>query len=72
MSVKMLGDALEKFGLTEIDCIGKPFDPNFHYAVSKTEDEKLEPNTVATVLQKGYAIGETVVRPAMVVVANCE
>ncbi len=71
MSIKMLMEILEKIGLKEIDCENKEFDPNYHYAVSKIEDENLGENTIAQVFQKGYLFGETVIRPAMVVVANC-
>jgi molecular chaperone GrpE len=71
MSIKSLLDALEKLGLKEIESEGKEFDPNFHYAISKIEDENLGENIIAQVYQKGYAVGDTVIRPAMVVVANC-
>ncbi len=71
MSIKMFVDILDKMGLKEIDCQGKEFDPNFHYAVSKIDDENLGENIIAQVFQTGYTLGETVIRPAMVVVANC-
>ncbi len=71
MSIKMFMDILDKMGLKEIECEGKEFDPNFHYAVSKIDDENLGENIIAQVFQTGYALGETVIRPAMVVVANC-
>ena len=71
MIMKSLFDALTKLGLQEIEAEGKEFDPNFHYAISKIEDENLGENMIAQVFQKGYMMGETVIRPAMVVVANC-
>lgn len=71
MSIKMFVDILNKMGLKEIECQGKEFDPNFHYAVSKIDDENLGENIIAQVFQTGYILGETVIRPAMVVVANC-
>lgn len=71
MSIKMFVDILDKMGLKEIDCFGKEFDPNFHYAVSKIDDENLGENIIAQVFQTGYTLGDTVIRPAMVVVANC-
>lgn len=71
MSIKSLTDALLQLGLKEIESEGKEFDPNFHYAISKITDENLGENIIAQVYQKGYAVGETVIRPAMVVVANC-
>lgn len=61
---------LEKLGVTEIEAEGKPFDPNFHNAVSQIQDENLGDNTVAMVLQKGYMLGKKIIRPAMVTVAN--
>ena len=49
---------------------GDTFDPNLHEAVMHIEDESLGENTVAQVLQKGYKLGDTVIRAAMVKVAN--
>ena len=49
---------------------GDAFDPNLHNAVMHTEDESLPENTIAQVFQKGFKIGEKVVRFAMVQVAN--
>lgn len=61
---------LEKLGVKEIEAEGKPFDPNFHNAVSQITDENLGENTVAAVLRKGYIMGNKVIRHAMVTVAN--
>ena len=61
---------LEKLGVKEIEAEGKPFDPNFHNAVSQLTAENLGDNTVAAVLQKGYIMGNKVIRHAMVTVAN--
>lgn len=63
-------EILKKLGVSEIDAVGAEFNPEFHHAVQQIDDDKLGENTVATVLQKGYMLGEKVVRPAMVVVAN--
>ncbi len=65
-----LKDTLTKMGVEEIDAKGQIFDPELHYAVSRIEDENLGENVVANVLQKGYKIGEKVIRHAMVAVAN--
>lgn len=62
--------ALEKLGVSEIEAEGKPFDPALHHAVSQIQDENLGENVVSTVYQKGYKLGDRVVRHAMVVVAN--
>lgn len=71
MSIKQLMELLQKLGMEEIPAEGQPFDPNVHYAVSRVEDEAYAENTVVQVMQKGYRMGEIVLRPAMVSVANC-
>lgn len=68
--VKQLSDLSGKLGLIEIGAIGETFDPNMHEAIMHIEDESLGENVIAQVLQKGYKFGDTVVRPAMVQVAN--
>ena len=70
MIVKQLGDLAGKLGLQEIGTAGEPFNPEIHEAIMHVEDESLGENVVAAVLQKGYKFGDTVVRPAMVQVAN--
>ena len=70
MIIKQLSETLAKIGLEEIDAEGQPFDPNFHEAVMHVEDEAFGENTVAQVLQTGYKLGNTVLRPSMVKVAN--
>ena len=67
---KSLSDALKKQGIEEIAAEGEVFNPDLHYAVSTVEDEALGTNTVAAVLQKGYRLGDKVLRHAMVSVAN--
>ena len=63
-------DVLSKLGVEEVGTEGDEFNPNYHNAVSQIEDESLGENVIAQVYQKGYKIGEKVVRCAMVVVAN--
>ena len=70
MIYHQLGEMLKKLGVSEIEAMGKPFDPNLHNAVSQREDESFGENTVCEVFQKGYMAGDKVVRHAMVVVAN--
>lgn len=65
-----LSEMLKKLGVSEIEAEGKPFDPALHNAVSQKEDENFGENTVCQVFQKGYMIGDKVIRHAMVVVAN--
>lgn len=62
--------ALQSMGLEEIEALGQEFDPQVHHAVSRMEKEGFEDNTVCEVFQKGYKLGEKIVRPAMVVVAQ--
>ncbi len=71
MIFNQLGDAFKKLGVEVIDRVGEEFDPNLENAVSKIEDENLGENVVASVYQKGYKKGDKIIRPAMVVVANC-
>ena len=61
---------LEKMGVTIEDPKGQPFDPEKHNAVMHIEDENLGENTVATVFQKGFLLGDKVIRFATVQVAN--
>lgn len=63
-------EVIKKLGVEEIEAEGKPFDPNLHNAVTQVEDENLGENTVSQVYQKGYKLGDKVIRHAMVVVAN--
>ncbi len=70
MIFNSLIDTLQKMGVEEIKAEGEPFDPELHYAVSIIEDENLGKNVVANVMQKGYKLGDKVIRHAMVAVAN--
>ncbi len=68
--VKQLEGLSEKLGIEEIAKQGETFDPNLHEAVMHIEDENLGENVIAEVLQKGYKTGDTIIRHAMVKVAN--
>ena len=57
-------------GVTEIEAKGQPFDPEKHNAVMHVEDEEAGENTVVEVFQKGFMLGDKVLRFAMVKVAN--
>ena len=70
MMQKSFTEALAKMGIEEIDAMGQPFDPELHNAVMHVEDETLGESVVADVLQKGYKMGDRVLRYAMVTVAN--
>lgn len=67
---KQLTDVMVKLGLSEIDDEGKEFNPEWHQAVLHIDDPSVSENTIVKTLQKGYKIGDTVIRPAMVQVAN--
>lgn len=70
MIVKQFEALTGNLKITETASAGDSFDPNIHEAVMHIEDEALGENVIAEVLQKGYKIGDTVIRPAMVKVAN--
>ena len=70
MIFNQLVSVLEKMGVTIEDPAGKEFDPEKHNAVMHIEDENLGENTVATVFQKGFLLGDKVIRFATVQVAN--
>ena len=70
MIFKQFSDVLTKLGVEVIDPQGETFDPNIANAVNQIEDPELGDNVVAQVFQKGYKIGDKVIRYAMVVVAN--
>ncbi len=65
---KELIDSLEKHGVTKFDSINQKFNPEIHQAVSKIHNEKAE-GTVVEEMQKGFKIGERLLRPSMVVVS---
>ncbi len=67
---KQLITTLESAGVTPIEAVGKPFDPEFHNAVMHIDDESLEENIVVEEFQKGYMYRDSVVRHSMVKVAN--
>lgn len=70
MIFKQFGDVIKKLGVEVINPLGETFDPNIANAVNQIEDPEKGENEVAQVFQKGYKIGEKVIRYAMVVVAN--
>lgn len=65
-----LAKTLEKHGVRLLDPVGQKFDPNFHQAMFEIPDDSVPAGTVKQVVQPGYAIGERVLRPAMVGVAK--
>lgn len=70
MTMAELNRILSAVGITSFGAAGEPFDPARHNAVMHMEDETLGENTIAEVFQTGFAMGEKVIRFAMVKVAN--
>ena len=67
---KQFEEVLTKLNVAEIPALGEKFDPEKHNAVMHTEDETAAENTVVEVFQKGYTLGDKILRFAMVKVAN--
>ncbi len=70
--LKQMNDTLTKIGLEVIETEGKEFDPNFHEAVMQTPTSEYEEGTIINELQKGYKIGDKILRAALVNVATAE
>ena len=63
-------ELLKRYGITRIDALGKPFDPNVHQAVMQQPAKDQPPNTVIQVLEQGFMNQDRVLRPAKVVVTT--
>ncbi|MBR5528702.1 MAG: nucleotide exchange factor GrpE [Clostridia bacterium] len=70
MVLRSFGDIFEKLGVSEIPAMGEQFDPNVHNAVMKEDNPDVGENVITEVFQKGYRIGDKVIRYSMVKVAN--
>ena len=70
MTLYGLMTTLSKIGVESYGESGETFDPNLHHAVMHIDDDELEENVIVDVFQKGYKIGDRVIRPAMVKTAN--
>lgn len=70
LTLKMLNQAMEKFGIVAVDPQGQKFDPAKHEAMAAQEAADQEPNTVLHVVQKGYLLNDRLLRPAMVIVSR--
>ena len=68
--LKQFKDVLTSNGVTEIETIGKTFDPELHEAITSVVDENLGPQEIKEEYRKGYMIGNKVIRHSLVVVAN--
>lgn len=69
MVMKQLVDVLDKNGIKEIEALDKEFDPNIHHAVMQVPGEDEDENKVKEVFQKGYVLGNKVIRPTLVKVS---
>ncbi|MDP6150412.1 MAG: nucleotide exchange factor GrpE [Gammaproteobacteria bacterium] len=69
-TLKLLQAAMEKARITAVSPEGEPFDPELHEAMSMQESDTAEPNTVITVVQRGYQLNGRLLRPARVIVAR--
>lgn len=70
LTLQMLTSAMGKFEIREVNPQDERFDPEFHQAMSLQARDDVEPNTVVTVVQKGYLLNERLLRPAMVIVSK--
>jgi len=69
-TLKELNRAFDKAGIKVIDPAGQPFDPNWHEAMVAQESREVPPNTVTSVIQKGYSLNGRLLRPARVIVSK--
>ncbi len=70
LTLKLMADVMDKFGVEQLDPTGQPFNPEFHQAMSMLPGTDAEPNSVVQVIQKGYLLNGRLLRPAMVIVAQ--
>ena len=70
LTLKLLADTMNKFGVVQIDPLNQPFDPELHQAMVMQPNAEVAENTVIDVFQKGYQLNGRLVRPAMVVVSQ--
>ncbi|MCC6804178.1 MAG: nucleotide exchange factor GrpE [Anaerolineae bacterium] len=70
MILRKLHKVLEDYNVTVIDPTGEPFDPNRHEAIGMDDSSDVETGHVTVTVQKGYVLGDRVLRPALVRVAN--
>jgi molecular chaperone GrpE len=70
LTLKMLASAMDKYNIKEVNPLNELFNPEYHEAMSMQERADVAPNTVVTVVQKGYLLNERLIRPAMVIVSK--
>ena len=72
LAYKNFNDVMTKIGVNVINAVDEVFDPNLHEAVMRTPTDEKPENTVIEELQKGYMLGDKVLRPTLVRVATAE
>jgi len=72
LTLKMFYNAMEKYGVKQVNPVSEQFDPESQQAISMQHDPSVKPGTVISVLQKGYTLNNRLIRPALVVVAKAE
>jgi molecular chaperone GrpE len=70
LTLKLMKDVMGKFGVTQLDPAGEPFNPELHQAMTLQSRDDIPPNHVAAVVQKGYLLNGRLVRPALVMVSQ--
>lgn len=70
LTLKMISQVMEKFDIREINPEGEKFNPELHQAMAMQETDKLKPNNVISVMQKGYVLKDRLLRPALVTVSR--
>lgn len=70
LTLKLMSDVMTRFGVNCVDPLDEPFDPEYHQAMSLQPRDDVPPNTVVTVIQKGYTLNGRLVRPALVMVSQ--
>lgn len=70
MIYRQLLQALEQAGMSKIEAVGQPFDPNLHEAIMQVDDDSVPEDTVVEELRAGYMLKERVIRPSMVKVSK--
>ena len=70
LTLKMVNQLMDRLNIQEINPQGAPFNPDYHQAMSTQENEEVPPNTVITVMQKGYTLNDRLLRPALVIVSK--
>ena len=72
LTLEQFDSIFKAMGVECVECLGSPFDPAFHEAMTQVESDEQEPNTVVNELQRGYQLHGRLLRPAMVTVAKAK